>query len=225
MRFTVFFGSRTPRSSCAGVSSQSPGIAAAVLQGPVRLRRHHMSHGSLHHHRTTVCYATRTSLVRLDFDHLEWICTRRGRRQSSGGSPDPDGLGVGEWEPRGSCSDIITPSPIGVSSAITEPVQPICNVRAVSLLEVRAGWGRVKQNSKAFFQPLSPLPLLITLPSTQTSAPCLPHEHQTKTSFVTHWLFKVLCGHYCPQFPESIFPFVSMVFWGLILVAGAFTQC
>lgn len=135
--------------------------------------------GSLHHPRTTVCHATRTSLVRLDFDHLEWICPGRGRRQSSGCSPDPDGLGVGEWEPRGGCSDIITPSSIGVSSASTEPMQPICNVRAVSLLEVGVGLGGVEQNSKAFFQPLSPLPLLITLPSTQTSAPCLPHEHQT----------------------------------------------
>lgn len=166
--------SLTPLSSSLLGQAHSPlGIAAAVLQCCVRLRRHP------HQPTTTVYHATGTSLVRLDFDHLEWICIGRGRQQSSGGSPDPDGLsagGRGKWEPRSGCSDIITPSSIEVSSASTEPMQPICNVRAVSLLEVGAEWGEVEQNSEAFFQPLSPLPLLDTLPSTRLQPPA-SHMH------------------------------------------------
>lgn len=82
--------SLTPLSSSLLGQAHSPlGIAAAVLQCCVRLRRHP------HQPTTTVYHATGTSLVRLDLDHLEWICIGRGRQQSSGGSPDPDGLSAG----------------------------------------------------------------------------------------------------------------------------------
>lgn len=85
-----------------------------------------------------------------------------------------------------------------------EPLQPISVGLSSGYWEMGVG-GDQSRTYKTSFQPLLPLPLLATFPSTQAEPPTSHIHTKWRQASVIQRLLKVLCGYYCSQFLESIF--------------------